>query len=112
MIVRIWHGWTKSENAATYEKLLRTEIFTGILKREIAGFKGIQLLKRIGEDEQEFITLMWFESIQAIKEFAGEDYTRAVVPDKARELLKRFDPHSQHYEIKETKAPCCTNEKP
>jgi len=48
----------------------------------------------------EFVTVMWFDSIEAVRAFAGEDYEVAVVPPKARALLSRFDAHSQHYEVK------------
>jgi len=43
---------------------------------------------------------MWFESIDAVRVFAGEDYEVAVVPLKARALLARFDARSQHYEVR------------
>lgn len=101
MIGRIWHGWTKPENADAYENLLRKEIFSGIASRNLTGYNGIQLFRRKVEDEIEFVTIMWFESIEAIKKFAGEDYETAVVPSKAKELLKRFDERSQHYEVRE-----------
>jgi heme-degrading monooxygenase HmoA len=99
MICRIWHGWTTPENAAAYEQLLRSEIFSGIAERRIAGFRGIQLLRREGESEVEFITLMWFDTLDAIRTFAGEDYEAAVVPDAARRLLSRFDQRSAHYPV-------------
>ena len=102
MIARIWHGWTKPENADRYEKLLKEEIFPGIADKRVAGYKGIQLFRRpIDDDEVEFITLMWFDSWDAVKRFAGEEYERAYVPPEAREVLARFDERSQHYEIKE-----------
>ncbi len=101
MIGRIWHGWTKPENADAYENLLREEIFSGIASKNLTGYNGIQLFRRNVKDEVEFVTIMWFESIEAIKKFAGEDYETAVVPAKARELLKRFDERSQHYEVRE-----------
>jgi len=101
MIGRIWHGWTKPEKADAYENLLREEIFFGIASRNLTGYNGIQLFRRKVEEEVEFVTIMWFESIEAIKTFAGEDYETAVVPSKARELLKRFDERSQHYEVRE-----------
>ena len=100
MISRIWHGWTTPQNADKYEALLKEEIFVGIQNRRIRGFKGIQLLRREINDEVEFITIMTFESLDAVREFAGEDYEVAVVPEKARTVLSRFDQHSQHYEIK------------
>ncbi|MEJ2108224.1 MAG: hypothetical protein P8X48_13005 [Acidiferrobacteraceae bacterium] len=103
MISRIWHGWTTPANADAYEELLKSEIFVGIQEREIAGYRGIHLLRRDSSDEVEFVTIMWFDSLDAVRAFAGEDYEVAVVPPKARALLSRFDARSQHYEVK-TKA--------
>jgi heme-degrading monooxygenase HmoA len=99
MISRIWHGWTSRENADAYERLLRTEIFEGIAKRSIAGYRGIHLLRRNIPDGVEFITIMWFESLEAVREFAGEDYEVAVVPPAARKILSRFDQRSAHYDV-------------
>ena len=100
MISRIWHGWTTPQNADAYESLLKTEIFHGIQNRQISGFRGIQLLRRDLAEEVEFVTIMTFDSIEAVRAFAGEDYEVAVVPPKAQALLARFDARSQHYEIK------------
>jgi hypothetical protein len=100
MIGRIWHGWTTPENAAAYETLLKSEIFTGIKNRKIAGYRGIHLFPRNLAMEVEFVTIMYFDSMEAVRTFAGEDYEVAVVPPKARALLSRFDAHSQHYEAK------------
>lgn len=102
MISRIWHGYTSPENAVTYENLLKEEIFTGIKNRNIKGFHGIQLLSRETENEIEFITIMWFDSWESVKEFAGQAYENAVVPEKAQKVLSRFDRTSQHYEVKVT----------
>ena len=103
MIGRIWHGWTTRENADHYESLLKQEIFSGIAEKKVCGYKGIQLFRRpLNNDEVEFVTIMQFDSWDAVKEFAGEDYERAYVPAAAREVLARFDERSQHYEIKES----------
>lgn len=99
MISRIWHGWTAPVNAGPYESLLKSEIFVGIEGRRIVGFRGIQLFRRDLGDEVEFVTVMWFDSIDAIRIFAGEDYEVAVVPPKARALLAHFDSRSQHYDV-------------
>jgi heme-degrading monooxygenase HmoA len=99
MIARIWHGWTTPERADQYENLLRTEVFIGIEEKKINGYRGIQLLRRSHPDEVEFITLMSFDSWEAVKAFAGEDYETAHVPPKARAILKRYDQQSQHYEV-------------
>ncbi len=101
MICRIWHGWTAPADAEAYEALLKSEILTGIQDREIAGYRGIQLLRRsMGDDEVEFVTVMWFDSAEAVRTFAGEDYEKAEVPPEARLLLSRFDERSQHYEVR------------
>jgi heme-degrading monooxygenase HmoA len=99
MINRIWHGWTNLENADIYEALLKDEIIVGIQNREIRGFGGMRLLRRLLVDEVEFVTIMEFDSLDAVREFAGEDYETAVVPEKARAVLSRFDARSQHYEV-------------
>jgi len=101
MISRIWHGWTTPGNADTYEALLKEEIFTGIQNRHMRGFKNIQLLRRAAGEEVEFVTIMLFDSVEAVREFAGEDYEAAVVPPKARAVLAHFDHRSQHYEVRE-----------
>jgi heme-degrading monooxygenase HmoA len=102
MIARIWHGWTTLDNADAYENLLKTEIFPGIASKGVHGYRGIQLLRRPSGEEVEFLTVMWFDSWEAVKQFAGEDHERAYVPPKARAVLARFDERSQHYEVRET----------
>ena len=79
MIGRIWHGWTTHANADAYESLLREEIFTGIAGKDIAGYQGIQLLRRPLENEVEFVTIMWFDDLDAVRQFAGDKYETAVV---------------------------------
>ena len=100
MISRIWHGWTTPSNADKYESLLKSEIFTSIQNRKIEGYRAIQLFRRNVGEEVEFVTVMWFDSIDAIRVFAGEDYEACVVPPKARVILSRFDARSQHYEVR------------
>jgi heme-degrading monooxygenase HmoA len=87
-------------NADKYETLLKEEIFVGIQNQHIPGFKSIQLLRREVGKEVEFVTIMLFDSLDAVREFAGENYEAAVVPEKARAVLSRFDARSQHYEIR------------
>jgi heme-degrading monooxygenase HmoA len=101
MICRIWHGWTTPANADAYETLLKSEIFHWIAGRHIAGYQGIELLRRQDGDLVEFITMMWFESMDAVRAFAGEDFASAVVLPAARALLHRFDDRSAHYEVRQ-----------
>ena len=99
MIGRIWHGYTTPENAEVYSNLLRSEVIPGIAAMNIDGYRLIQVLRREINDEVEFITIMWFDSLENIKAFTGEDYEVAHVPPVARAVLKRFDERSQHYEL-------------
>ena len=99
MICRIWHGWATKANADAYERLLRNEIFAGILRREIPGFRAIDFLRRSVPEGAEFVTLMWFDSVEAVQSFAGPDYEIAVVPAEARQLLLRFETRSAHYTV-------------
>ena len=100
MISRIWHGWTTPENADAYETLVKNEVFNMIKDKGVTGYQGINLLRRELDKEVEFITIMWFDSLDAVREFAGEDYETSFVPPQAQALLSRFDTRSQHYEVK------------
>jgi antibiotic biosynthesis monooxygenase (ABM) superfamily enzyme len=103
MISRIWYGWTTQQNADAYEKLLKTEIFPGIVERKIPGFRRIELLRRPDDDEVEFVTIMWFDSLDAVKAFAGVSYQLAVVPPAARALLKGCEQTAAHFDVRETR---------
>jgi heme-degrading monooxygenase HmoA len=96
MISRLWRGWTTGANADAYEALLRTKILPGI--HRVKGYKGAYLLRRKVADGVEFATLTLWESLDAIRAFAGEDYELAVVIPEARKLLSRFDERSVHYD--------------
>jgi heme-degrading monooxygenase HmoA len=98
VIARIWHGWSRGDKADAYERLVSEEILPGI--HRIDGFVGYELLRAdLADGESEFVTVTYFESLDAVRAFAGEDYEAAVVPPEARELLTRFDERSRHYEV-------------
>jgi antibiotic biosynthesis monooxygenase (ABM) superfamily enzyme len=99
MIARMWHGWTKAADAKTYEDMLRDEIFPSIAARNISGYHGAELFIRDGGDEVEFVTLLRFDSMDAVKEFAGADESKPVIYPKAESLLTRMDERSQHYRV-------------
>ena len=98
MISRIWHGWTTPDNADAYERIVSTQVLPDIAARQIAGYRGAHLLRRIVGDEVEFATIMWFDSLDSVKNFMGDDYEVAHVPAQARAVLSRFDERSQHYD--------------
>ncbi len=99
MIARIWHGRTHPGDADAYENLLRSDVLPGIARREVPGYRGAHLMRRTLDDEVEFVTVLWFDSLDDVKAFAGEDHERAYVPERARLLLSSFDARSRHYEI-------------
>jgi len=98
-VLRVWRGWTTAENADLYFDIVSTEIIPGIEARNINGFTRIDVMRRDLDDEVEFSTLMWFDSLESIKEFMGEDYAVAHVPEAAQAELKRWDQASKHYDI-------------
>ena len=104
MICRLWRGWTTPDNADAYERIVRGEVIPGIEARQIRGFRQIDLMKRRLDSEVEFQTLMWFDSLEAITAFMGEDYSVSHVPETARAVLKRFDSHAAHYEVIDRRA--------
>jgi antibiotic biosynthesis monooxygenase (ABM) superfamily enzyme len=98
MIARIWRGWTKRADAKVYENMLRSEIFPSIAARKISGYHGAELFIREDGNEMEFVTLLRFDSMEGVKEFAGADETRPVIYPGVEQLLTRME-RSQHYRI-------------
>jgi hypothetical protein len=97
MIGRLWHRWTKRENGDRYEEFVRSKVLPSYYK--ILGYKGAYFFRLEGQDKTEFVALTFFENMQAVRRFAGEDYEAAVVPPEGRKLLSRFDQKSRHYKI-------------
>jgi len=99
MIARIWHGWTKPADANVYEEMLCNEIFPSIAARKIDGYRGAELFIREDIDEIEFLTVLRFDSMDAVKKFAGAEESKPVIYPKAEALLTRMDERSRHYQI-------------
>src|SRR2546423_14070618 len=98
MIARMWHGWSKRRDARAYEEMLRDEIFPGIAQRNIQGYHGAELFVREDGDEVEFVTLLRFDSMDAVREFAGADESKPVIFSKAERLIARME-RARHYRI-------------
>ncbi len=96
MITRVWRGWTAAANAGTYERFLLDELFPAM--RGIGGFHGADVLRRAEGDEVAFITLTRFESLDAIRAFAGEHYEVPVLEPQALALLARYDERAEHFD--------------
>jgi len=98
MIARIWHGWTKPADAKTYEELLRDEIFPSIAARKIDGYRGAELFVRQDGNEVEFVTLLRFDSMDAVTEFSGPETSKPVIFPKAEALITRME-QARHYRV-------------
>ena len=97
MVARIWHGYTKREDADAYEAKLKPEMLPGIGR--VPGYRGDYVLRRNLENEVEFITIMIWESVDAIRAVAGPNYTVSIIPEDRLRYLVRHDSHAAHYEI-------------
>ena len=98
MIARIWRGWTKRADAVAYERMLRDEIFPSIAARKISGYHGAELFIREDGDEAEFVTLLRFDSMDGVKEFAGNNASKPVIYPKAEALITRME-QARHYRV-------------
>ena len=100
MIARHWRGWTKPTDAEAYEKLLKETVLPGL--KEIDGYRGGYVLRNDGSEEAEFVVINFFDSLDAVKRFAGPDYAVAVFEPEAKKLLSRIEPMATHYEVRVT----------
>lgn len=98
MIARHWRGWTKVENAEAYETLLKHTVLAGLAA--IEGYRGGYVLRKDGPEEAEFVVVNFFDSLDAVKRFAGPDYAVAVFEPEARKLLSRIEPTATHYDVR------------
>ena len=95
-MTRMWRGWTRSDQADRYEQHYRSEVVATL--GQVPGFRGARLLRRTVGEETEFVSLTFFDDLDAIRSFAGADYETAVVAEEARKVLIRFDERVCHYE--------------
>jgi heme-degrading monooxygenase HmoA len=100
VIARVWHGYTKPENADAYEAMLKPELLPGVGKAK--GYQGSYLLRRETGGEVEFITMMLWDSLEDLRAITGPDYETAVIPEERRQYLCRYDAKAAHYEIAAT----------
>ncbi len=110
MIARVWRGWTAHQNADAFEAVLRTQSIPNVFAKNIPGLIEAQVLRLERLGETEFITMLWFEDMEAVRALAAargipeDDYERSIISFPARELLRRFDFKVEHYEVKEAVA--------
>ena len=95
MIARLWRGWTETSDADVYERFLRTELFPQVAR--LPGFVSARILRRRLDGEEEFVTLVTFESLDAVRAFAGDEYETPVIEPEAQRLLSRYEDRALHY---------------
>ena len=98
MIARHWRGWTKIQDANAYEALLKDKVLPSLQKVE--GYRGGYIFRKIGDDEAEFVVVNFFDSLEAVQQFAGPDYRVPVFEPEARRLLSRIESFATHYEVR------------
>jgi hypothetical protein len=99
-IIRTWKGWTNLENAPTYEDMLINKVFPSVKKRGVEGLEKVRISTAERNNEVEFLIVLQFESLEAVKQFAGEDYEKAFIPDYAKQVLTRYDDTAEHFILK------------
>jgi heme-degrading monooxygenase HmoA len=98
MIARHWRGWTELANADAYEAFLKSRVLPGL--QGIEGYRGGYILRSDSLSEAEFVVINLFDSIEAVKGFAGEDYATPVFEPEAKKLLSRIETVARHYEVR------------
>lgn len=100
-IIRTWKGWTTRENAPIYEDMLINEVFPAVKKKGVDGLEKVSISTMKKQNEVEFFLILQFDSLESVKDFAGEDYKKAYIPENARRVLLRYDDIAHHFELKE-----------
>jgi heme-degrading monooxygenase HmoA len=97
MIVRLWRGRTAVDRAEIYVQHLFDAVLPTL--EALPGFRGVTVLRRLDGQEVEFVVQTHWESMEAIKRFAGQKPEMAVVEPAARAVLSSFDATVLHYEV-------------
>ena len=97
MIARVWRGYARPEHADAYEAMLTPELLPGL--HRVKGYRGSFLLRRPSGDEVEFVTTMFWDSLDDVRAVAGPDYETAVIPEERKAYLSRWDEKAAHYEV-------------
>ena len=100
-IIRTWSGWTTHKKAPAYERFLIEEVFPDVKKKGVDGLEKVSISTLTGSDEVQFFLVLKFSTLDAVKKFAGADYQKAYIPEKAKQLLERYDSTASHFELKQ-----------
>lgn len=97
MISRQWAGVFKAEHTEEYMKHLQKELFPKL--SSISGFKGASILREDSGEAVEFLIITNWETMEAIKKFAGDTPDLAVVPEEVQRMTLRYDKKVRHYDV-------------
>jgi heme-degrading monooxygenase HmoA len=97
MIARIWRGQATNAKADAYFRHVTGAVFPSL--KDLAGHCGAWLLRRQADGQTEFLAITFWESLDSVRAFAGDDVTAAIVEPEARAVLADFDDFARHYEV-------------
>lgn len=97
MIVRVWRGRTTAENAGRYLDHVTAEVLPAL--QRIPGFAGLRVLQGNGKHGVEFLVTSQWDSMDAVRAFAGGDPERAVIEPAAMQLLSDYDSFVRHFRV-------------
>ena len=97
IIVRMWHGRVPRDKAEAYRDFLVRRAVPDY--ESVKGNLGVEILMRENDGVVDFLVLSYWESMEAVKNFAGEDYEKAKYYDEDKNFLLEFEPNVQHYHL-------------
>jgi heme-degrading monooxygenase HmoA len=97
MIARIWSAQATPDCSPAYAEHLRNQVLPAL--QNIDGYQAAMLLERPAADAVEIIVITFWQSLDAIRGFAGADLERAVVEEEVAAMLSQFDRRVKHYEV-------------
>lgn len=97
MIARIWHGRTSAEKFEEYTAFLTQVAIPDY--QGTAGFIRLSFLRQLKEEEGDFLLITYWENLEVIRNFAGEDYEKAKYYPDDEDFLLEFEEKVQHYEV-------------
>lgn len=97
MIARIWHGKTSIENFEAYTELLKKVAVPDYQKTP--GFRGLSFLRQIKDAEGHFTLITYWDNLEVIKNFAGQDIQKAKYYPEDNDYLLEFEEYVQHFEV-------------
>ncbi|MFT3750433.1 MAG: antibiotic biosynthesis monooxygenase [Agriterribacter sp.] len=97
MIARIWHGKTSMENFETYTEFLKQTAIPDY--QQTTGFKGLTFLRQTQNNEGHFTLITYWENLEVIKNFAGQNFEKAKYYPQDKNFLLAFEENVQHLEV-------------